>query len=423
MAEKEENFPFLSYQDVLEQIEQQENHLLIANGFNYGLGVHTGYKDIFQEMLKDNFGIYGDVKRKIEECDYDLELFLQKMTDDISESNSFLRKFVCNKIKMDFMKALHGIVKSKIKNIYEERNEGIYILLSKFTNYFTLNYDSFLYMLLLKYKKVDSQNNAIAFEPTLEFVGNDLDEKQNKIYTEIKNARQNGELEITISGNEKAKKEMRFLKKTQFVAAIRIYNKDNEKGWREKDIDKVVDKILEEEKRNHILNHVDDGSRQLSLFNKEDFIFDNNSQTQNLFFLHGAFHIYQDGKYTKKITQDSDHALYEKLEELLNTEGKEVVCIFESTGKLELIQQNAYLRHCYEKLENLAGNMVIIGSSLADNDAHIFNQINKSQVSKVYISSMPKEKEKNYRTAQEKLPNKEIYLFDAETISYEKPQA
>ena len=422
MTEKEENFPFLSYQDVLEQIEQQENHLLIANGFNYGLGVHTGYKDIFQEMLKDNFGIYGDVKRKIEECDYDLELFLQKMTDDISESNSFLRKFVCNKIKMDFMKALHGIVKSKIKNIYEERNEGIYILLSKFTNYFTLNYDSFLYMLLLKYKEVDSQNNAIAFEPTLEFVGNDLDKRQNNIYSEIKNARQSGELEITISGSEKAKKEMSFLTKTQFATAIRIYNKNNEKGWREKDIDKVVNKILEEEKRNLVLNRVDDGSRQLLLFG-DDFIFDNNSQTQNLFFLHGAFHIYQDGKYTKKITQDSDHALYEKLEVLLNTEGKEVVCIFESTGKLELIQQNAYLRHCYEKLEKLAGNVVIIGSSLADNDTHIFNQINNSQVSKVYISSMPKEKEKNYQIAKKKLPNKEIYLFDAETISYEKPQA
>lgn len=298
----------------------------------------------------------------------------------------------------------------------------VYILLSKFTNYFTLNYDSFLYMLLLKYKEVDSQNNVIAFEPTLEFVGNDLDKRQNNIYSEIKNARQSGELEITISGSEKAKKEMSFLTKTQFATAIRIYNKNNEKGWREKDIDKVVNKILEEEKRNLVLNRVDDGSRQLLLFG-DDFIFDNNSQTQNLFFLHGAFHIYQDGKYTKKITQDSDHALYEKLEELLNTEGKEVVCIFESTGKLELIQQNAYLRHCYEKLEKLAGNVVIIGSSLADNDTHIFNQINNSQVSKVYISSMPKEKEKNYQIAKKKLPNKEIYLFDAETISYEKPQA
>jgi len=421
MTEKEENFPFLSYQDVLEQIEQQENHLLIANGFNYGLGVHTGYKDIFQEMLKDNFGIYGDVKRKIEECDYDLELFLQKMTDDISESNSFLRKFVCNKIKMDFMKALHGIVKSKIKNIYEERNEGIYILLSKFTNYFTLNYDSFLYMLLLKYKEVDSQNNAIAFEPTLEFVGNDLDKRQNNIYSEIKNARQSGELEITISGSEKAKKEMSFLTKTQFATAIRIYNKNNEKGWREKDIDKVVNKILEEEKRNLVLNRVDDGSRQLLLFG-DDFIFDNNSQTQNLFFLHGAFHIYQDGKYTKKITQDSDHALYEKLEVLLNTEGKEVVCIFESTGKLELIQKNEYLKHCYEKLGTLTGNMVIIGSSLADNDNHIFSQIDNSRISKVYISSLSSSKEKNYKLAKEKFLNTDVYLFDADTISYEKPE-
>lgn len=161
MTEKEENFPFLSYQDVLEQIEQQENHLLIANGFNYGLGVHTGYKDIFQEMLKDNFGIYGDVKRKIEECDYDLELFLQKMTDDISEDNVFLKKYICNKIKMDFMKALHEIVKSQIKNIYEEKNEGIYILLKEFTNYFTLNYDAFLYMLLLKYKATDDSEKML----------------------------------------------------------------------------------------------------------------------------------------------------------------------------------------------------------------------------------------------------------------------
>ena len=35
----------------------------------------------------------------------------------------------------------------------EKKNEGIYLLLREFTNYFTLNYDSFLYMLLLKYKK------------------------------------------------------------------------------------------------------------------------------------------------------------------------------------------------------------------------------------------------------------------------------
>lgn len=43
------------------------------------------------------------------------------MTDDVSEDNVFLKKYICNKIKMDFMKALHEIVKSQVKNIYEEK--------------------------------------------------------------------------------------------------------------------------------------------------------------------------------------------------------------------------------------------------------------------------------------------------------------
>ena len=47
------------------------------------------------------------------------------------------------------MKAAHEIVKSKIKNIYAEKNEGIHILLKNFANYFTLNYDSFLYLDIL----------------------------------------------------------------------------------------------------------------------------------------------------------------------------------------------------------------------------------------------------------------------------------
>lgn len=420
MLEENKNIPFLSYQEVLSQIQNQENHLLIANGFNYGLGVHTGYSDIFKKMLNSNFGIFSEAKKYIEECHYDLESFLKRMTDDVSEDNVFLKKYICNKIKMDFMKALHEIVKSQVKNIYEEKNEGIYILLKEFTNYFTLNYDAFLYMLLLKYKTTDSDNNALAFEPTLNFIEEDLDERQNNIYTEIKDAREKGELEITIDNNI-IKKEMKHLTKTQFVSAINTYCKDKKKNWKIKEINKVVNRILKEEERNFVISHVNDGSRQLSLFD-DNFLFDINSQTQNLFFLHGAFHIYKDGKYIKKITQTTDKALYEKLEEILNSEDKEIVCIFESTGKLDLIQKNAYLKHCYEKLGTLSGNMVIIGSSLADNDNHIFSKIDKSQIEKVYISSLPKELDRNYKLAKEKFPNTDVYLFDADTISYEKPE-
>lgn len=420
MLEENKNIPFLSYQEVLSKIQNQENHLLIANGFNYGLGVHTGYSDIFKKMLNSNFGIYNEAKKYIEECHYDLESFLKRMTDDISKDNVFLKKYICNKIKMDFMKALHEIVKSQIKNIYEEKNEGIYILLKEFTNYFTLNYDAFLYMLLLKYKTTDSDNNALAFEPTLNFIEEDLDERQNNIYTEIKDARDKGELGITIENNI-TKKEMRFLTKSQFVSTISTYNKDRKKNWKTKDINEVVNRIWKEEKRNLVIKHVDDGSRQLSLFGDE-FIFDINSQTQNLFFLHGAYHIYRAGKFIKKITQTTDKALYDRLEELLNSEDKDIVCIFESTGKLDLIQKNSYLKHCYEKLGTLSGNMVIIGSSLADNDNHIFSKIDKSQIEKVYISSLPKELDRNYKLAKEKFPNTDVYLFDADTISYEKPE-
>ncbi|OQA84674.1 MAG: hypothetical protein BWY27_01465 [Bacteroidetes bacterium ADurb.Bin234] len=411
----------ITYKEMLAAIDGQENNLLIANGFNYGLGVHTGYSDIFKKMLKSNYGIYAEATSIIEACNYDLELFLNKITEDIADSNSFLKKYVCNKIKLDFMQALHDIVKSKIKNIYEEKNEGIYILLKQFTNYFTLNYDSFLYMLLLKYKSVGNENNAISFEPTIKFIGSDLDDRQNAIYSEIKKARETGGLEITIEDNSSTKKAMCLLPKTQFISIIKTYCKDKGKDWDSKSIEKVVNKILEDEKRNQILNHVDDGSKKLSLF-EDDFVFETNSITQNLFFLHGAFHIYKDGKKIKKITQDKDKALYEKLEELLNTEEKEIVCIFQSTNKMEVIQQNEYLVHCYEKLETLSGNMVIIGSSLAENDNHIFEKINSSKIDTIYITAMKKEIEKNYSIAKGLFPDKNIFMINTDSISYEMPQ-
>ena len=65
--------------------------------------------------------------------------------------------------------------------------------------------------------------------------------------------------------------------------------------------------------------------------------------------------------------------------------------------------------------------MVIIGSSLADNDNHIFKQIDNSGIETVFISSLMREIEKNFELAKRRFPSKKIYLFDAETISYEVP--
>ena len=419
-----EKKPILNYNEIIDLIKNQTNHLLIGNGFNYGLGINTSYKSIFDKMIENDRGVYKEAAPIVENCNYDLELFIGELEKDINYDNVFLKKYIRNKIKFDFMKAAHEIVKNGIKNIYAEKNEGVYLLLQNFTNFFSLNYDSCLYLLLLKYKPIDNEpNNVIAFEPSIKFIEEDMNAQQNNIYTEIKEARLTGKLKITFGDeSDSLEKALNKLTKTHFQTEVNAYSKANNKGWKAKDIKKVVNLIFEEEKRNFFLKKVDDGSRQMSFFsNEREFIFDVNSITQNVFFLHGAFHIYKDGREIKKITQGSDKALYEKLEEILNNEEQDIVCVFQQENKIDEINQNEYLLNCYTKLGSLTGNMVIIGSSLADNDNHIFKQIDNSGIETVFISSLMREIEKNFELAKRRFPSKKIYLFDAETISYEVP--
>jgi len=420
------NIPIISYKDVLKNIENKENHLLIANGFNYGLGVKTGYKEIFEKMRFNNKDIYKDALSMFKECHSDLECFIGKLEKDISDDNIFLKKYVKNKIKLDFMQATHEIVKANIKNIYAEKNEGIFLLLKNFTNYFTLNYDLFLYLLLLKYKPKDnSKNNVIAFEPTLKFIGENLDEEQNNIYSEIKDARKNGELSINF-GHESnpLRKDFKKLTKTDFTSVVKVYSDKKGNNWKKQDINRVVNLIIEEENTNQHLDNVDDGSRykQVGLFdNQPEFVYEN-KLTQNVFFIHGAFHIYKDGKKYKKITQQSDKALYERLEDILNNQNQDIVCVFQNENKTDVINNNEYLKNCLDKLGKISGNLVIIGSSLSSNDNHIFEKINKSNIETIYISTLSKDIDKMKKTANSIFPEKNIFLFDAETITYEKPE-
>lgn len=227
-------------------------------------------------------------------------------------------------------------------------------------------------------------------------------------------------LKITFGDNEICEKRCNTLTKTHFTKEVQEYAKTNNKNWKSKDISRVVCKIFEEEQSTRFLKKIDDGSRQLDLFNgQSEFVFEN-IETQNLFFLHGAFHIYKDGKDYKKITQETDKALYDKLEDVLNKEGQDVVCVFQHTDKINVIKNNGYLLNCLNKLENISGNLVIIGSSLDDNDNHIFENINNSKIDMVYISTF-KNKDNIYTKAKSVFSKKNFCLFDAETISYEMP--
>lgn len=106
---------------------------------------------------------------------------------------------------------------------------------------------------------------------------------------------------------------------------------------------------------------------------------------------------------------------------MLNNEEQDIVCVFQHENKTDVIDKNEYLLNCHKKLNGLNGNMVIIGSSLADNDNHVFERINNSGIDTLYISTLLKSKETNFQLAKDKFPSKEIHLFDAETISYALP--
>lgn len=410
----------LNYQEVLKRIQGHENHLLIGNGFNRGLGVNTSYSSIFQKMTECDFELYKEAQSLVKECGEDLERFIGRLTEDIDPQNHFLKKFVANKLKMDFMKATHEIVKTAIKKVYAEENAGVHILLNNFTNYFTLNYDPFLYLLLLHFKS--GKDTALAMEPSLKFIEEDLDTRENNIYTEIKHAREHGTMVMSgVDDDSATTSDFKALKKKRFITVITEYSEKNNKGWKQKDIEAVVKSLLEEEKKYKLQNTVDDGSRQLSLFGGEKaYEFDIESATQNLFFLHGAFHIYKDGKSVRKITQ-SDKALYERVEDILNNDELDLVCIFQTENKIDEIKKNPYLTKCLNKLNTLSGIMVIIGSSLDDNDNHIFDAIAKSNIETLYISTMENDKEKTIEKAVRKFPSKSIHLFDATSISYAMP--
>jgi hypothetical protein len=124
----------------------------------------------------------------------------------------------------------------------------------------------------------------------------------------------------------------------------------------------------------------DDGFRQTTWENAED---------QNVYFLHGGLHIYDDGTLIKKhaFRGDADIGIVDQVRDNLN-QGKFPLFVSEPTceKKLARIEHNPYLSSCFRALKKLIGPLFIHGHSMADNDQHIFNQINKSGMDKVFIS-------------------------------------
>ncbi|CAH6870852.1 conserved hypothetical protein [Vibrio chagasii] len=124
----------------------------------------------------------------------------------------------------------------------------------------------------------------------------------------------------------------------------------------------------------------DDGFRRTTWENMDD---------QNVFFLHGGLHIYDTETRIKKqaFRGQADESIVDQVRDNLN-QGKFPLFVSEPTHqkKRSRIEHNPYLNSCFKALKKLSGPLFIHGHSMAENDKHIFDQINESDVDKVFIS-------------------------------------
>src|SRR6202035_1072609 len=112
------------------------------------------------------------------------------------------------------------------------------------------------------------------------------------------------------------------------------------------------------------------------------------TDSQNLFYLHGALHIFDAGSELQKFTwintgikliEQIRNALDDKKFPLFVSEGT-------SSEKMDKIMHSNYLSRGMRSFSKIGGNLFIYGHSLADNDKHILNLIPKSKIKRLFVS-------------------------------------
>ena len=111
------------------------------------------------------------------------------------------------------------------------------------------------------------------------------------------------------------------------------------------------------------------------------------SHGQNMWFLHGALHVFDSGTEIQKYTwSKTGIRLVDQIRDALS---RDLFPIFVAEGtsaeKYERIRHNDYLAKAYRSFESIQGALFIYGHSLAENDDHYLKCIRKGKVSHLYV--------------------------------------
>jgi len=143
--------------------------------------------------------------------------------------------------------------------------------------------------------------------------------------------------------------------------------------------------------------HVEEGGTSSSDdgFRKPDDDFDSDYVTwephqahgQNTYYLHGALHIFDSGTEIRKYTWcNTGIRLIEQIRDALK---KDYFPLFVAEGttdeKLERVRHSDFLAKAYRSFSEIGGNLFIYGHSLAENDEHYLERIEKGKIKKLFV--------------------------------------
>ena len=116
------------------------------------------------------------------------------------------------------------------------------------------------------------------------------------------------------------------------------------------------------------------------------------SKPTDFWFLHGALHLFQDGRFVcKKSSKETNKTLIEQVRDAL-TEGDFPLFVAEgdSDKKLEKIRNSRYLRRGLEKLRKNAkqknSSFFVFGHSISESDDHILQCLREGRFRDLYVS-------------------------------------
>ena len=110
--------------------------------------------------------------------------------------------------------------------------------------------------------------------------------------------------------------------------------------------------------------------------------------TQRIHYMHGGLHLYDRGDELVKVTYSRTQIpIVDQIRTALN-EGRFPLVVTEGTSaeKQSAILHHAYLTHAIRSFSAIQGSLFVYGHSLADNDAHLLQRIERGKLSDLYVS-------------------------------------